>query len=68
MECNVGNTDRIVRFIVGILLLIAPFLGWVQGTWGWVLGIVGLILVLTAWVKFCPLYKLIGVTTCKRAA
>jgi len=67
MSCNVGNTDRIIRFIIGAVLLLAVLLGWVQATTAWVLGIVGLILVLTAWVKFCPLYRILGLSTCSEA-
>ncbi len=63
MSCNVGNTDRIVRFIIGIALLIWAFAG-LQGGWAWVAGIVGLVLIGTAWIKFCPLYTLFGISTC----
>ncbi len=64
VKCNVGNTDRIVRFIVGILLLLWAFLG-LSGTGAWIAGIVGVILIATAWIKFCPLYVIFGLSTCE---
>lgn len=56
---NVGGVDRIARIGVGLLLLILTALG-VIGWWG-MLGIVPL---LTGLIRFCPLYKIIGLNTC----
>jgi hypothetical protein len=58
MEANVGQTDRIVRIAAGILLLSLIFVG--PRTW-W--GLVGLVPLATAFVNFCPAYKLLGVDT-----
>jgi len=65
VKCNVGNTDRILRLIVGVLLLLWAFLG-LSGTGAWVAGIVGAILIGTSWIKFCPLYALLGLSTCEQ--
>ena len=64
MVRNESNTDRILRAIVGAALLIAWIAGWVSGTLAAVLGIVGLVLVATAIVGFCPLYRVFGISTC----
>lgn len=69
MTVNVGNADRVVRAIAGILLIILPFVsGFGAGsavlTWGSV--VVGAILAATAVFKFCPLYRLVGANTCSR--
>ncbi len=64
MGCNVGKTDQIVRFLLGVLLLLAYFLGWVNGSAGTVALIVGIIFVVTAAIRFCPLYRLFGLSTC----
>lgn len=50
MKCNVGATDRLVRIIAGLVILL---LGLVYKNW-W--GLVGLIPVLTGIFRFCPLY------------
>ncbi|MBZ0303764.1 MAG: DUF2892 domain-containing protein [Anaerolineae bacterium] len=53
MTHNVGNTDRIVRIILGVALIVA-----VVYFQSWLLGIVALIPLATALMKWCPLYAL----------
>ena len=66
---NVGSVERAIRLIAGILLIIAPFISGVALFSGpimqWVAPLVGLVLVLTAYFRFCPLYRLIGTSTRK---
>ena len=59
MNANVGGIDRILRIVIG-LVLIALTLAGVIGAWGW-LGIVPLA---TGAIGFCPLYPLFGLSTC----
>jgi len=67
---NVGKFDRVIRIIVGLVLIIAPFathIGLFSSaamTYGAV--IVGVVLVATAIFRFCPLYRILGIRTCKR--
>jgi len=61
MQCNVGNTDRILRITAGSLLIILAISG-VIGPWGWV----GIILIATGIFRFCPAYPLIGLNTAKK--
>jgi hypothetical protein len=63
MVRNESNVDRIVRALVGAVLLIAWVAGWLTGTLAIVLGIVGVVLLVTATVGFCPLYRVLGVST-----
>lgn len=64
MNMNIGSTDRAIRLTLGVILLaIAVFAG-LGGIWPWLLGGAGLIALLTAAFRFCPLYRLIGVNTC----
>lgn len=57
---NVGSTDRIIRLVVGALLVVLTLMGTI-GVWGWL----GLILIGTAFLNFCPLYRILGKSTCK---
>ncbi|MGB7934854.1 MAG: DUF2892 domain-containing protein [Gammaproteobacteria bacterium] len=57
--CNVGGIDRVLRILVGLVLISLVFIG-PKIIWGWV----GVVLLLTGIFKFCPAYKLIGVNTC----
>jgi len=59
MKPNVGKIDKIVRWIVGLVILI---LGFYYRSW-W--GLVGLIPILTATISRCPLYLPFGISTCK---
>ncbi|MBF0161129.1 MAG: DUF2892 domain-containing protein [Magnetococcales bacterium] len=59
MKPNVGGMDRILRIVVGALLLSQAFVG-LHTPWGWV----GVIPILTALLKFCPFYPLLGLNTC----
>ncbi len=58
MEANIGRTDRIIRIIAGLVLLSLVFIG-PQTLWG----LVGLIPLATAFINFCPAYKLLGMDT-----
>ena len=56
---NIGTVDRTVRIAVGILLIALVFVG-PQTPWGWI----GLVPLVTAFVGFCPAYRLLGIRTC----
>jgi hypothetical protein len=58
---NVGNIDRGLRILLGIALIGMTLAG-VIGFWGYV----GLVPLLTGAIGSCPLYSLLGMSTCKR--
>ena len=58
MKANVGKTDRILRIIVGVVLIALVFVG-PQTPWGWI----GLVPLITALIGFCPAYTLLGMRT-----
>ncbi len=59
MKVNVGGIDRVIRIVVGALLLILAATG-TLGVWAWI-GIVPLATGLMGW---CPAYTLLGIETC----
>ena len=63
MTANIGNIDRILRVLIGLALLSLVVLLDGQARW---LGLVGLVPLLTAGLRFCPLYPLLGIRTCSR--
>lgn len=69
MSMNVGNVDRAIRGLVGLFLIIAPFLGLfglaASGTVSYAMIAIGLVLVGTALFRFCPAYRLLGLSTCR---
>ncbi len=69
MKANVGGIDRILRFVLGAVLAVIGLKPGLVGLSGegalhWVLLVVGLVMLGTAALKFCPLYPLIGLNTC----
>jgi hypothetical protein len=62
MTPNVGTADRIVRILVGIGLLSLFVI--LDGNARW-LGLIGLVPLLTAGMRFCPLYTVFGIRTCR---
>ena len=67
MARNIGSFDRILRIIVGIVLIAYAIpLGFPHTGWNWT-GWIGVVPLLTALVGSCPLYSMLGVSTCSRA-
>lgn len=59
MSRNEGTIDRILRVILGIVLLSLVFVG-PQTPWGWI----GIVPLVTGLVGTCPLYSILGIRTC----
>lgn len=57
---NVGGIDKILRIVVGLILISLVFIG-PTTPWGWI----GIIPLATGLINFCPLYPLLGINTCK---
>jgi hypothetical protein len=59
MKLNVGGLDRALRIAAGLALIALAVTGTV-GLWGYI----GVVLVLTGAVGFCPAYPILGINTC----
>ncbi len=70
MSANVGKIDRAVRTLLGLALVVWAFVGqapmWDNAFIMWGTIIVGAVLIVTASMKFCPMYRILGVSTCPR--
>ena len=70
---NVGLIDRALRFVLGAVLLAAPFLpplaGYFAGIGAWKYAVAGagVVMLGTAIFRFCPAYTLFGIRTCSIA-
>jgi O-antigen ligase len=60
MTKNIGNIERVVRIVGGLVLIALAATGSV-GVWGWL----GLVPLATGLVGWCPPYSLLGINTCK---
>jgi hypothetical protein len=63
MPKNVGETDRTLRLVAGIILLSLTLL--VTSEWRW-LGLIGLIPFVSGAMGVCPLYTIVGINTCEK--
>jgi len=69
---NVGTFDRIIRLVIGALLVIAPLVtGWPLWANPLAYGasiVVGLVLVATSAFSFCPIYAALGLSSKRKSA
>lgn len=56
---NVGNVDRMLRVVLGLVLIGLTLAGTI-GVWGWI----GLVPLATAAMGWCPAYTMLGLSTC----
>ncbi|KQC30373.1 YgaP family membrane protein [Flagellimonas eckloniae] len=65
MKKNMGNIDRIIRFVVAVIVAVLFYQNVISGTLGYVLLALAGVFLVTSFVSFCPLYTLVGLNTCK---
>jgi len=66
MKKNMGTADRAIRTILAVLFLALFFTHTVTGLAGWILLVLGVVFLLTSIISFCPLYTVLGLSTCRR--
>ncbi|HHS95040.1 MAG TPA: DUF2892 domain-containing protein [Phaeodactylibacter sp.] len=66
MKKNVGNVDKYIRLIVALIIAVVLFMGKVviSSTLGIILAIVAVVFAVTALAGSCPLYSIVGISTC----
>jgi len=62
MTTNVGSTDRLARYILAAVFFLIAFFG-TSGIWAWVFGLLGVIMVVTATLNFCPIWAVFKINT-----
>ena len=68
MSCNVGSADKVVRILVAVALAAVALTTDLGSTLTIVAWVAAGIALLTGLVGFCPLYRVLGVSTCKLEA
>ncbi|NRB46605.1 MAG: DUF2892 domain-containing protein [Saprospiraceae bacterium] len=64
MKKNMGSTDQIVRVLIAVVVAALFFTNVISGVLGIVLLAVAGIFVLTSVVSFCPIYAVLGLSSC----
>lgn len=65
MNINVGAVDKVVRIVVGVGLLSLILV--LEGNVRW-LGLIGIVPLVTGLIGYCPLYGVLGLSTCPMKA
>ncbi|NPV39059.1 hypothetical protein BREVNS_1449 [Brevinematales bacterium NS] len=65
MEKNMGTIDRLIRLTIAAVLILLIVLKVLTGIWMIVAALVAIVFIVTSMLGFCPLYKLIGISTSK---
>lgn len=65
MSKNMGRADRILRFILAVVVAILYMTGQISGVAAAVLGVLAAVFIVTSFVGTCPLYSLVGLSTAK---
>ena len=59
MKCNVGGSDRMIRIVAGVIIILLGF--YFKSWWG----AVGIVPILTGALRWCPAYIPFGFSTCE---
>jgi hypothetical protein len=67
-EKNVGTIDRVVRIVLGIVLIGIFVLNMVSAPWSYLVVLIGIIALATGAFGTCALYSLLGLNTLGKKA
>ena len=65
MKSNISTTDRLTRLLLAIIVMVLYFTHQIEGALGIILAIAAIVLAATAVFNFCPVYRLLGISTKK---
>ncbi len=66
MKNNVAMTDRVIRVLIAVIFTSLYFTSNITGTLGIVLLVLGGVFLVTAFIGFCPIYRILGISTNKK--
>lgn len=66
MKKNMGSVDKVIRLLVVVAFAILYVTNTITGTLGMVLLAIALLFLVTSLISYCPLYTLLGITTCPK--
>jgi len=67
MKANIGTMDRVIRLLAGAAIIAFGYMGGLASPWNAVAIGAGSVFMLTALVRFCPLYVIFGANTCGKS-
>ncbi|MBS1575223.1 MAG: DUF2892 domain-containing protein [Bacteroidetes bacterium] len=66
MKKNMGSSDRVIRILIAVVIAGLYFSKLISGTAAIILFLVAGIFLLTSLLGSCPLYSVLGISTCKK--
>ena len=66
MKKNVGNTDKLIRLIIAVILFFLVYTGRLVGNLEYIALLVAIIAAITSLLNYCPLYQVFGINTNKK--
>ena len=66
MTANIGKVDRGIRYLLALVVIVLLVTRRVHGALAIVLGIIGAMLLITAFINYCPLYPVLGISTLRK--
>ena len=67
MKKNVNSTDKVIRILLAVVLGVLILTNQVAGTLAIIFGVLAVVLLLTSFLSFCPIYALLNVSTLKKS-
>mgnify|MGYP002629264783 CR=1 FL=1 len=64
MKKNIGKADKLIRSVAVLVIALLSYFNIISGVFGYVLLGVAVILLITSFLNFSPLYTLFGINTC----
>ncbi|NOU38304.1 MAG: DUF2892 domain-containing protein [Ferruginibacter sp.] len=65
MKKNIGSTDKIIRLVIAAVIAVLYFMDKISGTTAVILGAVAIIMLVTSFLNFCPIWSVLGKSTCE---
>ncbi|TRZ41685.1 YgaP family membrane protein [Robertkochia solimangrovi] len=65
MKKNMGQSDKLIRVVIAFIIGVLYLYNIISGIFGIVLMVLAIILLLTSFFEFCPIYKILGKNTRK---
>jgi len=65
MKKNMGETDRLIRTILAVVIAVLIWTEILYGTLAWIFGALGVVFLVTSLIRFCPLYVPFKISTIK---
>ena len=66
LKKNMGQQDKLIRVLISFVIALLYYYNIISGYFGIAMMLIAIVLLLTSLFRFCPIYKLLGKSTCKR--